>query len=34
MQENLAELITDWNFVSERIMTVTMKLDKDQEEGT
>jgi len=34
MQENLAELITDWNSVSERIMTVTVKLDKDQEEGT
>jgi transcriptional regulator with PAS, ATPase and Fis domain len=34
IHENLAELITDWNSVSERIMTVIVKLNKDQEEGT
>jgi exonuclease III len=34
IHENLAELITGWNSVSERIMTVTVKLDTDQEEGT
>jgi exonuclease III len=32
IHENLAGLITDWNSVSESILTVTVKLDKDQEE--